>query len=362
MRDRPKAIIRRAPPNDSDNARGQARPQHPAASGNPARRPPARLPSRQRPPEDMHTGLVLSVVLHTLAIVLVLLGLPDLLRHEPPEETAVAVQLVNIADLTKALVKNPHPVADAKLDTPPPPVPSPKPEPPKLDPLTPPPPAPPPEQAAPPKPEPKPEPPPPPAPPPPPPPPPPTLEPKPEPPKPPPKPEPPKPEHKPDPPKQVAKVEPPKKADEAFDQLLKNIAKQPAADKTDQPTKPTKQPPATQAASAAPNAPLGSQLTTSEKDVLVSQIEKCWNLPAGAKGAKDLRVEIQIEVRPDGTISTSRIVDTAREASDPVFRAAAESAQRATLNPACQKLDVPPDKYEQWKSIHLFFDPKDALS
>jgi outer membrane biosynthesis protein TonB len=181
----------------------------------------------------------------------------------------------------------------------------------------------------------------------------------------------PKPEAKPqpEPPKPIAKPEPPKqpdkkqKQDQDFDQLLKNLAKQaPALEKSDQPAKPQKQVASAQPASAQPNAPLGSQLTTSELDVLRQQIEDCWNLPAGAKDAKDLKVEVHIDVAADGSITSAEIVDDGRYDSDPFYRAAADSARRAALNPRCSKLHVPPEKYEQWKSINLFFDPKDQLS
>ena len=152
----------------------------------------------------------------------------------------------------------------------------------------------------------------------------------------------------------------PNKADEDFDSLLNTLAQAETSRRSDQPPKPQK-PPAAGAgsASALPNAPIGSQVSTSEMDLLREQIERCWNPPAGAKDAKDLRVEIHIDVASDGTILDSSIVDMGRYASDPYFRAAADSARRATLQDQCKKLQVPLDKYDQWRSINLFFDPKD---
>ena len=55
------------------------------------------------------------------------------------------------------------------------------------------------------------------------------------------------------------------------------------------------------------------------------------------------------------------IVDTARAASDSFFRAAAESALRAVKNPNCSPLKVPLDKYDEWKTMTLTFNPKDLL-
>ena len=321
--------------------------------------------------EDMRDGLAVSAVLHTAIILVILLGLPDFLKKEPPpEETPIAVKLVNISDLTRATQRNPKPVAEAALDTPPPPVPAVKPEP-KPDPLTPPPPSPPPSsESAPPSPPPPPAPEPPkPSPPPPPPPPPvpdPLPAPKPPEPKPePPKPEPPKPEPpKPEPPKPQAKPTPPKpdktKQDQQFDDLLKNLtAKATAQEKQDTPAKPKQV--ATAAASAQPNAPLGSQLTTSEKDTIVAQIEKCWSPPLGAKDAKNLVITLRVQLASDGTAQTVQVVDQGRYNSDGFFRAAADSAVRAIHNPNCVPLKVPPDKFDEWKNMTLNFDPRDLL-
>ena len=319
----------------------------------------------------MREGLAVSAVLHTAIILVILLGLPDFLKKEPPpEETPIAVQLVNIADVTRATQRNPKPVEEAKLDTPPPPVPAVKPEP-KPDVLNPPPPAPPPSaQSAPPSPPPPPTPEPPkPSPPPPPPPPAPLPkppEPKPEPPKPePPKPEPPKPEVKPEPPKPQVKPTPPKpdktKQSEQFDDLLKNLsAKASQMEKQDTPQKPAKQV-ATAPASAQPNAPLGSQLTTSEKDTIIAQIEKCWSPPLGAKDAKNLIITLRVQLAADGTAQGVQVVDQSRYNSDGFFRAAADSAVRAIHNPSCVPLKVPPDKFDQWKNMTLNFDPRDLL-
>ena len=113
--------------------------------------------------------------------------------------------------------------------------------------------------------------------------------------------------------------------------------------------------------SSQPRAPLGSQLTASEVDLVREQIARCWNVPAGARDAKDLVVEIRVVVDPDGTVRQATIVDQARLGSDPFFRAAAESARRAFFNPLCRPLHLPPDKYAIWKDLVVDFSPKDIL-
>jgi hypothetical protein len=145
-----------------------------------------------------------------------------------------------------------------------------------------------------------------------------------------------------------------------FDALLKNLTRQQTAEAEDappaRPVMAAGAPPSSQ-----PKAPLGSQLTASEIDLIRQQIEQCWNVPAGARDAQDLDIEVKAVVNPDGTVQQATIVDTGRYGADPFFRAAADSAKRALLNPQCSPLRLPPDKYEAWHNLDLFFNPKDLL-
>jgi hypothetical protein len=314
--------------------------------------------------EMMPGGIALSASLHIGMLALILLGLPSLFHHPPPEETPIAVEFVTIAPETRATHPNPYrPKPEAKPEpavAPPAPKPEPKPEP---SPPVPEPPA----AAAPPPPPPSPEPPKPEvkaAPPPPPPPPKPVVA---QAPPPPPVPKP-KPELRPETKpansaafdKLLKNLEEKQPAPAAFDSLLKNLTKQQMAQADNAPPA-RPQMAAAAPASSQPRAPLGSDLSASEKDLIIQQIERCWNVPAGARDAKDLDIEVKAVVNRDGTVQQAVIVDTARYGSDPYFRAAADSAKRAVLNPKCSPLRVPPDKYEAWHNLDLFFNPKDLL-
>jgi hypothetical protein len=298
------------------------------------------------------SGYIASGILHIGLAVLLLLGLPRFFHHPLPEDTPLVVQLVKIGPETRAteIAKTP-PTPEAKpevAETAPPPKPEPPaPEPPKLEAKPEPPPmpmpTPPAPQFAPPEP-------PPPAPP----------QPKPLPPAPPPPVPVPKPAPQPAP-KPVAvpppKPAPPKpKADEAaFDTLLKNLAKNdPARSQPDQarPNNPSRR------ASSQPIAPLGQQLTASELDLVKQQIYQCWNVPLGAREANDLTPEFRVSMNPDATVRAVELLNTDRY-SDPYFRAAADSARRALFNPQCSPLKLPLDKYGQWQTFTITFDPKD---
>jgi len=140
-----------------------------------------------------------------------------------------------------------------------------------------------------------------------------------------------------------------------FDSLLKNLSK--AQDQTQQTNAPQ-----VKTAGPAAGAPgiQSDKLTISETDALRRQIEQCWNVPTGSRNAGDLIVEIHVIVNPDRTVQSADIVNSDKML-DPVFRAAAESAQRAILNPKCSPLNLPPDRSADWHEMTLRFDPKDVL-
>lgn len=158
----------------------------------------------------------------------------------------------------------------------------------------------------------------------------------------------------PEPPKQETKQQ-----QDQLTSLLKNVAKMkqesPQSDsKVQSDAKET-------ASSSGKGLALGDRLTISEEDALRRQISQCWNMPVGAKEAENLVVEVLIDVNPDRTVRSARVVDELRMASDSYFRSAAESALRALRNPKCSPLELNPDKYEQWKTIRFNFDPRDML-
>ncbi|MBT4625729.1 MAG: hypothetical protein HOC63_03490 [Rhodospirillales bacterium] len=102
-------------------------------------------------------------------------------------------------------------------------------------------------------------------------------------------------------------------------------------------------------------------ISISVHEAVATQLRKCWIVPAGAKDAEDLIIAIRVDMNPDATVRNSLIVDMDLAMSDSFFRAAAESALRATKNPRCQPLPLPLDQYEQWRTMTLNFNPQDML-
>ena len=101
-------------------------------------------------------------------------------------------------------------------------------------------------------------------------------------------------------------------------------------------------------------------LSLTDKDAIRVQIEKHWNIPAGAKDAKDLLVKLRISIKPDGVISNVEILDESRYNSDKFYASAADSAVRAA-HKASPLIGLPADKYNNWKEVELYFNPAEIL-
>ena len=104
-----------------------------------------------------------------------------------------------------------------------------------------------------------------------------------------------------------------------------------------------------------------SSLTLSQEDALKAQIFGCWSLPLGLPYQKNLLVRIKLKLKPDGTVLKSEILDHARMnmPGQGFYKVLAESALRAIR--ICQPLRVPPTGYEKWKDLQLNFDANEML-
>jgi len=167
-----------------------------------------------------------------------------------------------------------------------------------------------------------------------------------------------KPDKKP-PPKDDKKETKPKEPERDFSSVLKNLAdpKHTPPSATEQPDMGIK----TATPVEGAQAPLGQKMTMREEDALRRQLERCWNVPYGAKDAENLNVEIFMVINPDRTLRDARVVDMARYNRDTFFRAAADSALRAVRNPLCSPFELPPDKYNVWKTTTVNFNPREMF-
>jgi hypothetical protein len=96
---------------------------------------------------------------------------------------------------------------------------------------------------------------------------------------------------------------------------------------------------------------------TSEK--LRIQIGDCWDIPKNVPTGQQMPVEVLISINRDHTIHDAHIVDQERLKVDQNFQLMANAALNALKKPACSHLDLPDEKYEEWKDIDFTFDPSD---
>ena len=104
-----------------------------------------------------------------------------------------------------------------------------------------------------------------------------------------------------------------------------------------------------------------SGLSLSEEDALKAQIFGCWSIPLGLPYNENLLVRIKLQLKSDGTIIRSEILDHARmnKPGQGFYKVLAESALRAIK--LCQPLRVPSTGYERWKDLQLNFDAREML-
>ena len=102
-------------------------------------------------------------------------------------------------------------------------------------------------------------------------------------------------------------------------------------------------------------------LSLSEEDALKAQIFGCWSIPLGLPYNENLLVRIKLELKPDGSVIKTEILDHARmnKPGQGFYKVLAESALRAIK--LCQPLRVPTTGYERWKNLQLNFDAREML-
>jgi colicin import membrane protein len=188
-------------------------------------------------------------------------------------------------------------------------------------------------------------------------------------------------------PKQVEKPEPPK-PDPIAEALKSDEAKKPkpkleAKTAPPQPQKPKervfdqskiaalidKRDPTRQSITGAalnPTSSLGTRTGNSEaivatwKGRFVSAVKTCFNFPYNGQDADQFEVDIDINMKPDGTLAVAPVVIAVRGSSKSVAEALGESARRAVQQ--CQPYSfLPKEQYETWKYIPMTFGLRDMM-
>jgi outer membrane biosynthesis protein TonB len=96
------------------------------------------------------------------------------------------------------------------------------------------------------------------------------------------------------------------------------------------------------------------------KGAFATAVRRCFSFPYNGQDADQFEADIDIQMRPDGTVAADPVIVDVRGPSRSVATAMAESAKRAILQ--CQAYAfLPKEQYNTWKYIPMTFELKDML-
>jgi len=267
---------------------------------------------------ERRKAIITSSIVHIIALLLIVLGVPDLIftRTPPPAPLIVTVDILPISEITNvkpqetppAEKQAPEKTPEAKKATPhvtnatpPPPPPLPQPTP-----------------------------------------------------------APPKPEKKKDVVKKPEEKKPEKSKEDDLLAVLKSVRKQAAAEESKDKSKDKEKAAPSRAHSDVPYDP-NLKLSVTLTESIKQQLYKCWNVDPGAKDAYKLVVVIDLWLNRDGSLIDAQFTNaTKAKMGDPAYRAAADAGMRAVH--VCSPLqNLPADKYEGWSYMEFNFDPAQML-
>ncbi len=112
-------------------------------------------------------------------------------------------------------------------------------------------------------------------------------------------------------------------------------------------------------APATPSVPSGPPLSSGEVDGLIADVRACWNVGALSSEAQRTIVTIAVTLGQDGRpdAGSIRMIDSSG-GSDASVSQAFEAGRRAILRCGANGFNLPPEKYDQWQTIEMVFNPE----
>lgn len=114
---------------------------------------------------------------------------------------------------------------------------------------------------------------------------------------------------------------------------------------------------ATAATAQAANVPQGPPMTGSEREGFRVAVNRCWNVDPGSQAAR-VTMTVGFDLDQSGKVSGDVRQVAASGGDDAATKIAYDAARRAILR--CQGqdgYDLPSDKYSQWQTVEITFDP-----
>ena len=111
-------------------------------------------------------------------------------------------------------------------------------------------------------------------------------------------------------------------------------------------------------AGATAQAPSGPPLTQGERDGFRIAVQDCWVVDVGSQAA-NVTVTIGFDMDRSGRVVGSSLQMLAAEGGDArAVETAFQSARRAILRCQGDGYNLPVDKFDQWKSVEMTFNPE----
>jgi hypothetical protein len=102
-------------------------------------------------------------------------------------------------------------------------------------------------------------------------------------------------------------------------------------------------------------ADVAASLSGREVAAFKTHLKRCLKLPAGVDAARDLKVVMRVFLKPDGALAADPMLVAAPAAQEgPAMVKAATQAFKA-----CQPYALPPEKYNDWKTLDVTLSPRD---
>jgi hypothetical protein len=110
---------------------------------------------------------------------------------------------------------------------------------------------------------------------------------------------------------------------------------------------------------AAPERPIGPPLTGGEREGLRVAVSQCWNTGSMSTEAQRTKVTVAMNMNQDGTPQTGSIkLIGSTGGSSASAEQAFQTARRAIIICGKKGFPLPQDKFSQWQSIEMTFDPE----
>jgi hypothetical protein len=100
-------------------------------------------------------------------------------------------------------------------------------------------------------------------------------------------------------------------------------------------------------------------LSAVQQGAIGDKVRECWDIDRGALGVETMSVQLIVTFDENGTARVAEFgpADSGRVGSDPRFRAFAERARRAVLDPRCANLPIPPSDLGRTGTLTFRFKP-----